>query len=123
PWKRTQREFRALTAKKTEEAIRQAEQGVDQESLKKTQEEFAAARAASHKHKKSLQELDEKLARAKVTYYKADVAYKNTKSIYDAARFEYEEMESHKAPRAAQKRKELEEVEKRLADYKVAYET
>ncbi|HEU5182533.1 MAG TPA: c-type cytochrome [Candidatus Polarisedimenticolia bacterium] len=123
PWKRTQRDFRALTAKKTEEAIKQAEQGVDQETLKKTQEDLSAARAEADKQKKSLQELDEKLARAKVTYYKADVAYKNTKSIYDAVRFEYEELESHKAPRAAEKRKELDEVQKRLADYKVAYET
>jgi mono/diheme cytochrome c family protein len=123
PWKRVQREFQALTAKKTEEAIRQAEQGVDQEALKKTQEELAAARTEAEGKKKSLEELKDKLSRANVVYYKADIAYKNTKSVYDAVRFEYEEQAQHHASGAEAKRKELEEVEKHLAEYKLAYET
>jgi mono/diheme cytochrome c family protein len=122
PWKRVQREFRSLTARKTEEALRQAEQSVDQESLKKIHVELKASESQLAQKKQEHEDLLKKLDRANVDVYTTDTHYKNTKSIFDAVRFEYEEASHRNPARAAALKEELEKVRKQMADFKVANE-
>ncbi|MCI0658441.1 MAG: hypothetical protein L0170_15425 [Acidobacteria bacterium] len=119
-WRPVQREFMALTAKHTEEELRQAEQSLNQEELKKIQEELQAVQARSEEKKKQLEALEEKQKRNTVLVYTTDTNFKNTKSVFDAVRFEYEELEHSHSPRAGKKMAELQEVQKKLADYKLA---
>ena len=122
PWKRVQREFHALTAKKTETAIQQAEQAVDQNALKQIQEDLKAAQAQADQRKREHDALREKLDRADVLVFTTDTHYKNTKSIYDATRFEYEELSHQNSARAAEQQEKLRKVESLLAEYKLANE-
>ena len=122
PWRPVQREFRALTAKHTQEALRQAEQAVNQEALKKIQGELQTVQTRSDEKKKQLDALDEKQKRNTVLVYTTDTNFKNTKSVLDAVRFEYEELQHNRSPRASKKLEELHEVQKKLADYKLANE-
>jgi mono/diheme cytochrome c family protein len=122
PWKRVQRQFRALTAEKTEQAIKQAQQGIDPEALKKIQEDLKSAQARIEQKKKEMEALQEAQKRNAVLVYTTDTHYKNTKSILDALRFEYEELSHAKSPRAAKTLEEMNEVKKKLAEYKLANE-
>src|SRR5206468_1179546 len=108
PWKRTQRQFLALSARKTAEAIRQAQQAVNAEELRQVQEQLKAAEAQSEKRRKDHEALLAKLAAIQVRAYVLDRDTKNAKSLYDAARFQFEELVDHKDPRAPTARKKLE---------------
>ena len=119
PWKRIQREFRSIAAAKTEEALKQAEQGIDRAEMEKIQQELEVAGAGLARREKEHEAILARIARADREVYVKDRDYKNTKSVYDAIRFEYEELSHSGSPRAEDALKHLRETEAKLALYRV----
>jgi mono/diheme cytochrome c family protein len=122
PWKRLQREFRSITARKTEEAIQQAEQGLDKVALEKIKAELRAQEAQTEQRQKDLEALQREIAAASKEVFVKDRDSKNTKSIYDALRFEYEEKAHEKSGRAERAGQRLREVEAKLEKARLANE-
>ena len=115
PWKRTQRQFRTLAARKALEAVRQAEQAVNTEALRQVLDQLNAAEAQSERRRKDHEALLAKLAAIDVRAYVLDRDTKNAKSVYDAARFQFEELAEHRDPGAPSAAKRLKELETTLA--------
>jgi cytochrome c2 len=115
PWKRTQREFRAIAAEKTQQQLEEARQALDREELERIQSELEAAGEQAAQRRRDLEALRKELAAVDVKAYIADRDSKNTKSIVDALRFEFEELRHQDSPRAEAARRRLEETETELA--------
>lgn len=118
PWKRIQRRFYELAAKKSEEELRSAREAVDEQQQKTILEQLRAAEAQAETRKKDHEELSARLASIDVKVYVLDRDTKNAKSVFDAVRFEYEELSHRNSSRAPEALRKLHQVQSELAELK-----
>jgi len=90
-WKDYQQRFQRLEADKTRAQLKTAQDQIDKTTLQSLETQLAEARAAAAQHAKDLQEAQAKLRAIEIAAYKDDLAYRTTKSTFDAKKFDYEE--------------------------------
>ena len=90
-WKRIQRTFMRLDARKTREAALAARRKALGEERAKLRAELALANKELAAHRRELARLDRKLKELAPQVYLADQEYKFTKASFDAERYKYED--------------------------------
>lgn len=120
PWKRIQRAFTKIEARKAREAALEARRNVLGEEAKQLRAELAAANKELAAHRTELRRLDAKLVELEPKIYLADQQFKFTKASLDAQRYKYENALAT-APRTAPKHKrDLDELEAELEKRRLA---
>jgi mono/diheme cytochrome c family protein len=120
PWKRIQRAFTKIEARKAREAALEARRKAVGEEGKKLRAELALANKELAAHRSELRRLDRKLEELEPKIYLADQQFKFTKASLDAQRYKYENALAT-APRTAPNHKrDLDELEKDLEGRRLA---
>jgi cbb3-type cytochrome oxidase cytochrome c subunit len=118
-WKGYQKTFARLESQKAEQALKEAEEKVNQDDLKKLEGDLAQARAVMSQHAADRRSTEETLRRIATENYRDDLVYRTFKSTYDARRFDYEEAREHGDPGAPALYKTMQELERSLQEYDV----
>src|SRR5438876_119032 len=111
-WKMYQKEFQRLEAEKTHAQIDAAAKAVDKDTLDVLLKQRGEAEAAAKQHAQDLEEARKKLREIESVAYRDDLAYRTTKSTFDAKKFDYEEAAHRGLPKAATIEKEMEDLQK-----------
>jgi cbb3-type cytochrome oxidase cytochrome c subunit/predicted nucleic acid-binding Zn-ribbon protein len=120
PWKRIQRAFTKIEARKARQAALEARRNVLGEEAKRLRAELAAANRELSAHRAELRRLNARLVDLEPKIYLADQQFKFTKASLDAQRYKYENALAT-APRTAPKhKKDLDELEKELENRRLA---
>ncbi len=101
-WKRIQRTFGRIEAKKTREAALEARRAASGEERRRLRDQLRQANRELAAHRGELKRLDAKLAKLEPKIYLADQQLKFSKASLDAQRYKYEqalEKRSRSAPR------------------------
>jgi cbb3-type cytochrome oxidase cytochrome c subunit len=118
-WKGYQRAFQRLQAERTRAEIEAAQKALDAQELDRLRKELEAAQAEAARRDRERREIDDRLRQLQALAYKDDLAYRTTKSIYDAKKFEYEEAVHLGATAAARVEKEMKGLETELESLRV----
>ena len=123
-WKNTQRQFVQLETEVTRALRDQASRGVDRNKVSQLEAQRKAAEQQIAANRQKVDDLEEKLAEADKTLFRATLDYNYMKAIYDQDRYDFETERQADANSSATKRKQAraEEEAKRLADLNVAME-
>ena len=113
-WKKIQRAFARLDAKKTREAALEARKTARGEERRRLRAELAAARTELRSHRGRLRSLREGLQKIEPRVYLADQKYKFTRASYDAQRYQYEDALANHPKSAPKEKRDLEELQKEL---------
>ncbi|MDQ5858300.1 MAG: c-type cytochrome, partial [Acidobacteriota bacterium] len=120
PWKRIQRAFTKIEARKAREGALEARSKALGEEGKRLRAELALANKELAVHRSELRRLDAKLEELEPKIYLADQQFKFTKASLDAQRYKYENALAT-APRTAPKHKrDLDELEAELETRRLA---
>jgi len=118
-WKGYQVAFTRIDAERTRAAIKAEEEKVNQDELKRLRDELAGAQAMIAQHMTDLASEGARLKAIAAENYRDDLAYRTTKSTYDAKRFDYEEAQAHSSSSAPALQKEMEALDRRLEELRV----
>ena len=123
-WKNTQRQFVQLETEVTRALRDQASRGVDRNKVSQLEAQRKAAEQQIAANRQKVDDLEEKLAEADKTLFRATLDYNYMKATYDQDRYDFETERQADANSSATKRKQAraEEEGKRLADLNVAME-
>ncbi|HZI65069.1 MAG TPA: c-type cytochrome [Thermoanaerobaculia bacterium] len=120
PWKRIQRAFTKIEARKARQSALEARNKAVGEEGKRLRAELALANKELAAHRNELRRLDRKLEELEPKVYLADQQFKFTKASLDAQRYKYENALAT-APRTAPKHKrDLDELEAELENHRLA---
>jgi mono/diheme cytochrome c family protein len=113
-WKKIQRAFARLDAKKTREAALEARKSARGEERQKLRAELTAARNELRSHQRRLRSLRERVRKLEPRVYLADQEYKFTRASYDAQRYKYEDALARDPAAAPKEKRDLEKLQKEL---------
>ncbi|MFQ5877692.1 MAG: c-type cytochrome [Acidobacteriota bacterium] len=119
PWKRYQKEFYRIDARRTHEEIEAEEAALDRERLARLESALQEARSAMGAKSKELRAARDRLEEIGRVRYRVDMEFRETKSTLDAVKFEYEEAAHGNDPSAESLRSELRELEEHLEALRV----
>jgi mono/diheme cytochrome c family protein len=123
-WKNTQRRFAQLEYEVTEAQRQQAVGAVDKNKIAQLEAQKTAAAQQITANQAKVDELEDKLAEADKTLYRATLDYNYLKATYDQDRYDFEatRVAAPEAASTARKQKEVEDQAKRLAELNLAME-
>ncbi|MFN2387562.1 MAG: hypothetical protein ABR576_14990, partial [Thermoanaerobaculia bacterium] len=113
-WKRIQRTFGRLDARKTREQALEARKTAQGEERVKLRAELAAARKELRAERDKLRALNEKLRKIEPIVYLADQEYKFTRASFDAQRYQYEDALNRNPSGAPKEKEDLDELQKEV---------
>ncbi|HXH27740.1 MAG TPA: hypothetical protein VNL37_01775, partial [Candidatus Polarisedimenticolia bacterium] len=118
-WKSYQVRFQRLEADKTRGEIDKAREAEDREALERQRHALAEARAAADQHARDRRAIQDRLRQVEKDAYKDDLAYRFTKSTFDAKKFDYEEARHHALPSAPALQRQMNDLEAQLETLRV----
>ena len=118
-WKGYQREFQRIQAAGTASEIQKAESALDPQELEAQRAAIAAARQGLDQKAADVRSAGQRLAEVETASYRDDLAYRTTKSRYDAKKFDYEEARHQESSRSASLQAEMEQIWTALEDLRV----
>ncbi|HXO21284.1 MAG TPA: cbb3-type cytochrome c oxidase subunit II, partial [Thermoanaerobaculia bacterium] len=119
PWKRFQSEFRSLENAKLQKDAEEERKKINEQEVGQLQKDIQTAQAELDQHNAGARELEKKIDQRKADVYKADSAWKKTKSLLDARRFEYDMViQARDQGAMGEKGKEVARLRQELADRK-----
>ena len=123
PWKRLQAEFRERERQKLGREAEAERQRLNQQQLQVLERELAAEEARLAEHGEELGPIEDRVADFAAKVYEADAASRQTKSLLDTARYQYEEavQTGHQAA-VAERRAEVERLSAELRERRKALE-
>jgi mono/diheme cytochrome c family protein len=123
-WKNTQRRFAQLEYEVTQAQRQQAVGAVDKNKIAQLEAQKTAAAQRIAANRAKVDELEDKLAEADKTLFRATLDYNYLKATYDQDRYDFEtaRVAAPDAASTARKQKEVEEEAKRLAELNLAME-
>ena len=90
-WKRWQSEFRDLERQKLAREAEEERQRISEQEITQLRQDIAAEEQALEQRRDEVAKVEEELAGFKTKVYASDAAMRQTKSLLDAARYQYEE--------------------------------
>jgi mono/diheme cytochrome c family protein len=120
PWKRIQRAFTKIEARKARENALEARRNVLGEEGKRLRAELAQANRELTSHRSELRRLDAKLEELNPKIYLADQQFKFTKASLDAQRYKYENALATAPSTAPKHKRDLDELEAALETRRLA---
>ena len=123
-WKNTQRRFAQLEYEVTQAQRQQAVAAVDKNKIAQLEAQKTGAAQQIKANQAKVDELEDKLAEADKTLYRATLDYNYLKATYDQDRYAFEtaRVASPNAASTAKRQKQVEDEGKRLAELNLAME-
>jgi cytochrome c2 len=118
-WKSYQVRFQRLEADKTRAEIDKAQASLDRQELDRQRQAVEEARAAAARHAQERAAIEARLAQIEKDAYTDDLAYRFTKSTFDAKKFNYEEARHHALSSVPAMEKEMNDLEGALEELRV----
>ena len=123
PWKRFQSEFRDLERQKLAKEAEAERQRINQDEIAQLRADITAEEQALAAAKQEIDKLEKDLGGFAAKVYAADGVFRQTKSLLDTARFQYEQAQQLGAPkRVEETRQEVEELTAKLREEKKTLE-
>lgn len=123
PWKRYQRQFRQLEIARTAGDLQQEIQHLSaRQDYRQAKERVSAARKAMEGRQADLKTLQKEVSRLESRHYKVEQEYSFSKSIYDAAKYAYEEAVARAREDSSEARENLVRLEKETHERRLIME-
>jgi cytochrome c2 len=118
-WKQHQLRFNELDREITDKQIKELDGKLDPNRRQQIEAQLAQGRQEAEQRRGEISRIQNEIDDLAGEEYRVDQDYRFTKAEIDVARFEYEEAEQHKSRKASDKRKRLQELEKRWDDLRL----
>ena len=106
-WKNYQRRFVGLEQQVTQANLEQARNAINESQLEEMRIERSEYEQTAAANQEQIDELESELRAVETTLFRANQEYQFTKADYDAARYEFEEMQETNSEGASQRRPEI----------------
>ena len=106
-WKNYQRRFVGLEQQVTQANLEQARTGINESQLEELRIERSEYEQAAAGNQEQIDELESELDAVETTLFRANQEHQFTKADYDAARYEFEEMQEANPQGASERRPEI----------------